>query len=141
MTGGLGCSARTARDCAAETVTPLVVAGANIAGSPARAAAAAMAKASGTFDDDDVRAGVQAVMGGPVQGGRLVERRCPGGVAVLGRSGVAGGVAADEPVDAPAVGKDGDDEAAAVGVDQLPGPGPLGQVELQQLGGGDSVIL
>src|SRR5674476_1669158 len=80
-------------------------------------------------------------MGGPVERGRFVEGRCPCGVAVLGCPGVAGGVAADEPVDAPALPQDGDDEAAAVGVDQLAGPGPLGEVELQQFGGGDPVTL
>jgi hypothetical protein len=130
----LGCNPRTALTCIPDTVTPLVVAGANIDSWPWLAAAAANRQCVyGAFDDHDVRVTVQAVMGWPVERGRLVAGRCPGGVAVLRCAWVAGDVSADKPVDVLAFPEYRDDELAAIGVDQLAGAGPLGEVELQQL--------
>ena len=87
----------------------------------------------GPFDDHDDRVAVQAVVGWPVERGRLVEGRGPRRVSVLGRLGVAGHVSADESVDAFGVPQYRDDQPATVGVDKFAVAGPLGEVELQQL--------
>src|SRR5680860_1264027 len=93
----------------------------------------------GAFDDHDVRVAVKTVLGWPVERSRLVEDRGPGRVAVLGRPGVPGGIAADESVDAFAVPLYWDDQPAAVGVDQLAVAGRLGEVEVEQFAVADAL--
>jgi len=88
-----------------------------------------------SFDDDDGPGRVEGVVGGSVDDLGLVEGGGPGRVAVLGGSGVAGGVAADEAAD-PVVGVgvgDGDDDAVAQGVDEASAPCLLGEVHGEQL--------
>ena len=86
----------------------------------------------GPLDDHDDRVAVQAVVGWPVERGRLVEGRRPCRVSVLGCLRVAGHVSADESVDAFGAPQYRDDQPATVGIDKFAVAGPLGEVELQQ---------
>ena len=91
----------------------------------------------GAFDDDDGRIGDGPVRRS-VEALALVEGRGAGGVAVFRCSGVAAGVAADEPGDPAVRAGDGDDEPVAEGVDEPSLTRGLRQVHRDELIVGDA---